>query len=48
MHPVVRSSKTLDVRCRLGGLESSFPHLGRFNARPPQVGTVPLLKMGRG
>lgn len=48
MHPVVRSSKTLDVRCRFGRPETSFPRVGRFNARLTQTGHVPQLKQGRG
>lgn len=48
MHPVVRSSKTLDVRCRFGRPESSLPGVARFKARPTQVGHVPQLNLGRG
>jgi hypothetical protein len=48
MHPVVRSSKTLDVRCRFGRPEFSLPQVARFNAVPTQVGHVPQLKLGRG
>jgi hypothetical protein len=48
MHPVVRSSKTLDVRCRFGRPESFFPGVVRFKARPMQAGHVLQLKQGRG
>jgi len=48
MHPLVRSSKTLDVRCRFGRPESSFPRVARFKALPMQVGRVPQVKQGRG
>jgi hypothetical protein len=48
MHPVVRSSKTLDVSCRFGRPETSFPRVARFNARPTQVGHVLQLRLGRG
>jgi hypothetical protein len=48
MHPVLRSSKTLDVSCRFGRPESSFPSVPQFKARPTQIGNIPHLKLGRG
>jgi len=48
MNPVVRSFKTLDVRCRFGRPEFSLPCVARFRARPTQAGHVLQLKLGRG